>query len=68
VYWVNGDVTLNAGRAVAAVLMAGRMPWPVAGRIMETRVMKPIVKKAYYFVAAHRYRLPGATPACAPGG
>jgi predicted DCC family thiol-disulfide oxidoreductase YuxK len=30
--------------------------------------MKPIVKKAYYFVAAHRYRLPGATPACAPGG
>jgi predicted DCC family thiol-disulfide oxidoreductase YuxK len=68
VYWVSGQASvLNAGRAVAAVLKSGRAPWPAVGRLMDVRPLRPVVNRAYYLVASYRHRLPGATPACAPG-
>lgn len=69
VYWIGpGEQSVRAGRAVAAVLRAGRTPWPLLGRLLDIRALRPVVERAYYFVAAHRHQLPGATPACASLG
>ena len=67
VQWVGPDGYRAAGaRAFAALLRyqphAGLR---LLGRVGDARTVRPVVAAAYRWVAAHRYRLPGGTPACA---
>jgi predicted DCC family thiol-disulfide oxidoreductase YuxK len=67
VQWVGPDGYRAAGpRALAALLRhqphAGLR---LLGRVGDARTVRPVVAAAYRWVAAHRHRLPGGTPACA---
>lgn len=59
---------LSGNRAVMAVLRLGRVPWPLIGLVGDLRAVRPAAGWAYRWIAAHRDRLPGGTPACAVGG
>ena len=59
-----GSSPLTQGRAVAAALRCGSMPWPLVGRAMQVPGIIQIMNAAYRLVAANRFRLPGSTPAC----
>ena len=50
--------------AAAAVLRSGRPPWPLIGRAMTARGVIQAANAVYRFIARHRHRLPGSTPAC----
>jgi predicted DCC family thiol-disulfide oxidoreductase YuxK len=56
--------TYAGGAAIAGALRAGRMPWPPVGRILGLPGIRGLAEVAYRWVAAHRYQLPGGTPAC----
>lgn len=51
--------------AVAATLRAGAPGWRPAGMLLAAPGISRLAEYAYRWVAAHRYRLPGGTPACA---
>ena len=59
-----GSSPLTQGRAVAAALRCGSMPWPLVGRAMQVPGIIQIMNATYRLVAANRFRLPGSTPAC----
>ena len=59
-----GSRPLTQGRAVAAALRCGAAPWPLVGRLMQLPGVVQVVDAVYRLVAANRFRLPGATPAC----
>jgi predicted DCC family thiol-disulfide oxidoreductase YuxK len=65
IQWVTapGQATSEAV-AAAAVLRTGRPPWPVVGRAMVAPGVRQLANAVYRLIAANRYRLPGATPAC----
>ena len=66
VQWVApGGRHVSGGAAVAAVLKAGRSPWPAVGRGLSAPFIAQLTEKTYQLVARNRYRLPGSTPACA---
>ena len=54
----------SGGRAVAWVLSDSRFPWSVLGRIARVPGLAWIFDRIYVWVAAHRHKLPGGTPAC----
>ena len=63
--WVDRDGAVTSGaRAIAAALIAGRAPWPVVGRVLDTPAVRPLAARVYRWVALNRDRFPGATPAC----
>jgi predicted DCC family thiol-disulfide oxidoreductase YuxK len=63
--YVHPDGRVDYGhRAFAAILGTGPLPWRVVGRLMRTRPVDPVARRAYHWVAANRSRLPGGTPAC----
>ncbi|MEO7069639.1 MAG: DUF393 domain-containing protein [Nostocoides sp.] len=65
VRWVGSDGRPYAGAdAIAAVLRAGRMPWRPVGLALQLPGLRNLAEVAYRWVAAHRYQLPGGTPAC----
>lgn len=66
VQWVTpGGHHVSGGAAVAAVLKAGRSPWPVIGSVLSAPLISRLTERTYQLVARNRYRLPGSTPACA---
>ncbi|MEI6701685.1 MAG: DCC1-like thiol-disulfide oxidoreductase family protein, partial [Actinomycetota bacterium] len=52
------------GSAVAAAMSSLRRPWSFLGGILRIRPGSWFIGRAYPFIARHRYRLPGGTPAC----
>ncbi len=65
VRWVGSDGRSYAGAlAIAAALRAGRMPWRPVGWVLQLPGIRSLAAVVYRWVAAHRYQLPGGTPAC----
>jgi predicted DCC family thiol-disulfide oxidoreductase YuxK len=65
VLWVARSGRVFGGAAaVAEMLKSCRGPWPVLGGLMSAPVLRLSAEWVYRLVAANRYRLPGATPAC----
>lgn len=61
----DGMLVHRAGaRAVAAVLLAGRAPFPVLGLVIDSVPVRQPAQWVYGWVARNRYRLPGGTPTC----
>ena len=68
VQWIAADSPVLAGPdAVGAALRRGRGGWPLVGRVLGARVVRPLAWPAYRWVARHRHQFPGGTPACAIG-
>lgn len=59
-----GVPTVSRGRAIAAVLGSGSLPWQLVGRLLTAPGMRFLADAAYGLVARNRFRLPGSTPAC----
>lgn len=59
-WWVASDGSLHRGHeAVARALETSRwLPVRVAGRVVRSRVMSPLARRAYAWVATHRSRFP----------
>ena len=63
VLFVHGHTVSSGASAVAAILRAGRRPWPMFGAALDSTLVRPVAARAYRFVARHRGRLPGVRPA-----
>jgi predicted DCC family thiol-disulfide oxidoreductase YuxK len=60
VQWVPADGKPRAGhRAIAAWLVAGRLPWSIPGRLMLIWPLSWIAAACYRLVASHRHQIPG---------
>ena len=61
----------EAGRVVyghhawASALQRGVWPLRLLGHALETPLLEPLARAVYGWIAANRYRLPGASAACA---
>jgi predicted DCC family thiol-disulfide oxidoreductase YuxK len=66
VQWVGADGRRGAGPVAVGYLLqgAGRW-WKPLGWLMVTPPGRWLAWPAYRWVARHRYKLPGGTPACA---
>jgi predicted DCC family thiol-disulfide oxidoreductase YuxK len=66
VQWVGVDGTIAAGPDAIALLLrdAGRL-WGFAGGALQLGPTRAVAWPAYRWVALHRDRMPGGTPACA---
>ncbi|MBB5155084.1 thiol-disulfide oxidoreductase DCC family protein [Saccharopolyspora phatthalungensis] len=65
VLWVDRSGRVFGGAAaVGELLKNSRAPWSALGWLMAAPVLRLPAEWAYRWVAANRYRLPGATPAC----
>jgi predicted DCC family thiol-disulfide oxidoreductase YuxK len=65
VQWVSPDGLIASGhRAVAGVLGQSGFGWRLLGRMLLIPGVSWVAAKVYRWVAAHRNRLPGGTPAC----
>ena len=63
--YVHPDGRVDYGhRAVAAILATGPLPWRVVSRVITSRPVDPVARRAYHWVAANREKLPGGTPSC----
>jgi predicted DCC family thiol-disulfide oxidoreductase YuxK len=68
VQWVGEGGQLASGHgAIAATLRAGRPVWRPVGALLVVPGFSWLAERLYSWVAGHRYRLPGGTPACASG-
>jgi predicted DCC family thiol-disulfide oxidoreductase YuxK len=66
VQWVDLDGTVRQGHeAIAAALGRGGFGIRLLGKVMILPGMNTLSATVYGLVARYRYRLPGATPACA---
>ena len=64
VQYVEDGRARTGGAAVARALQRCREPWRSIGMVLGAPALSAMVEAAYAAVAANRYRLPGATPAC----
>ena len=65
-YFVDPYGGLHRGHlGIARVLMQCRGAWPTVGVAMSVPPLQGLAAIAYRLVARNRYRLPGATSACA---
>jgi predicted DCC family thiol-disulfide oxidoreductase YuxK len=56
-YWVDDDGTLHRGeQAVSAALRRVGGGWRVAGTVLGSVPVRPLARRAYYWVAANRHR------------
>ncbi|MDE3720903.1 DUF393 domain-containing protein [Nocardiopsis sp. N85] len=55
----------RGGDAVAEVLLHARPLVRPVGRLMRLPLLRAINRRAYHWVAANRYRLPGGSASCA---
>ncbi len=63
---VKADAPIRSGaNAAAHVLLRSRWPWRPIGALMLVPPVSWIAAGAYRVIANNRYKLPGATPACA---
>jgi len=69
VQWVGTDVQVACGHAaIAAALRAGHPVWRPVGVLLVAPGFSWLAQRLYTWTAAHRYALPGGTPACRPEG
>lgn len=69
VQWVGGDGQRASGHAaIAEALRAGQLVWRPFGSLFMAPGFSWIAERSYSWVAAHRYALPGGTPACRTEG
>jgi len=67
VQWVAIDARPVSGHvAIAAALRAGHPVWRPVGVLLVAPGLSWLGGRLYSWVAAHRYALPGGTPACRP--
>lgn len=65
VQWVGkGGQVASGHAAIAATLRAGHPVWRPAGVLLVAPGLSWLFAKVYAWVAAHRYQMPGGTPAC----
>ncbi|HEV3351727.1 MAG TPA: DUF393 domain-containing protein [Acidimicrobiales bacterium] len=56
-YWVDDDGTLHRGEAaVSAALRGAGGAWRVAGVALGAPLVRPLARRAYYWVALNRHR------------
>ena len=60
-----GATREQVAAAVARVLLRSRWPWRPLGALMLVPPISWLAEAVYRIISANRYRLPGATPACA---
>ena len=66
ILWVEPDGRIEGGAAAfAAWLSFPGGPWAAVGRAMAAPGVRSVAALVYRFVARHRDRMPGGTPACA---
>lgn len=61
--WTDGQVA-SGHAAIAASLQAGHLVWRPVGALLLAPGIRWFASRAYSWIAAHRYALPGGTPAC----
>lgn len=65
VWFVGPQIRLRGHEAIAAALgTSNRRSVRALGRTIGSSLLRPIAAPAYAWVARHRHRLPGGTPAC----
>lgn len=65
VLWIDRSGRVFGGAAaVAELLRSSSAPWPLLGGLMSAPLLRTLADRLYRWVADHRHRLPGATPAC----
>lgn len=60
-----GGAPVRGHEAVAAALRQCRGAWPLLGRVVGSRALRPVAARVYDLVAVNRYRLPGSDGTCA---
>ena len=66
VQWIAPDGSVSSAQvAIGRLLRDAGTGWALLGRIILAPAVSPIAGVVYRFVAEHRSRLPGGTPACA---
>ncbi|WP_354643503.1 thiol-disulfide oxidoreductase DCC family protein [Kitasatospora camelliae] len=66
VLWVTPAGRVYGGaQAAARLLMRSGGAWAYAGGALTLAPVRPVADAVYRWVARHRHRLPGGTPACA---
>ena len=65
VQWVGEEGQVASGHAaIAAALRHGHLVWRPIGALLVAPGFSWLAQRVYSWVAAHRYALPGGTPAC----
>jgi predicted DCC family thiol-disulfide oxidoreductase YuxK len=65
VQWVGEQGQVASGHAaIASILRAGYPVWRPAGVLLMAPGFSWLAGRVYSWVAAHRYAMPGGTPAC----
>jgi predicted DCC family thiol-disulfide oxidoreductase YuxK len=65
VQWVDGDHHSAGSDAIADYLTTSTWAWRRVGGVLRSAPVRPLAGLVYGWVARHRGRLPGGTPACA---
>lgn len=66
VQFVTADRRVYSGsRAVMRMLRTAPPPWPAVGALGDAPGVAWVADRVYRWIATHRERLPGSTPACA---
>ena len=66
VQWIDGDGRVAAGpEAIARLLRDAGSWWRVLGWLLDVPPVRGLAWPIYRFIARHRDKLPGGTPACA---
>jgi predicted DCC family thiol-disulfide oxidoreductase YuxK len=64
-WFIAEGVRARGHEAVAEMLMSSNhLLVRAAGRIVRSRLLRPLTSRAYAWVAGHRHQLPGGTAAC----
>lgn len=63
VQFVDGSKVSSGALAVGRILSVGSGLWPQVGRVVAAPAVLPVSERVYRFVARHRGRLWGVTPA-----
>jgi predicted DCC family thiol-disulfide oxidoreductase YuxK len=65
VQWVGEGGQVASGHAAfAAILRAGHPVWRPVGVLLVAPGLSWVAGKVYAWLSAHRYQMPGGTPAC----
>jgi predicted DCC family thiol-disulfide oxidoreductase YuxK len=64
-WFVDGDRSWRGHLAIARALRSSRYaPVRLLGRVIGARVLGPVGRPLYRWVADHRHQLPGGSPSC----